>query len=543
MSISVTVSEEGSTSVVSTQALSDTVLITGVDLSDLQSATGVLDTRVNANESDITTVSGLITSNDSDISALQTATGLLVQKSETGNFVIDSETGAFYATSNPSGFITGVDLSDLNTATGVLNTNVNALQAVSGSFAQTGSATFALLNVTGRVGIGTTSPDSTLHLSSSGPTILTIEADTDNVTETDNARIVFKQDGGAVIGRIGYKSNTNSLEFINQFPEKLSLGTNNTERLLINSDGNVGIGTTSPAAKLHVGGNTILSGNLDISGSITPAKDVAFDIGSPTKRFKDLYLSGDSIFLGETKLSVSGDELQTAKDGVVKRFIKNTDTGNFAPLTLVNAKPNATNPDFTGDNTFFRGNSRFFKTVAINGNVGIGTTAPAAKLHVVGDVIVSGNSSFQNRPTVNGTGVLLSGEGGGGTIENVVFTTGDQEISGVKNFSQTIKAAKITLSQNSFVTETGNFTLGATHKGATVFLQNSSPITITAPAQTAGYVTTFIAETQNTVSFATGSGISGLNSFAGASDMAGIFAQAQIIYKSSSGAFLGGNIV
>jgi hypothetical protein len=93
------------------------------------------------------------------------------------------------------------------------------------------------------------------------------------------------------------------------------------------------------------------------------------------------------------------------------------------------------------------------------------------------------------------------------------------------------------------VTETGNFTLGATHKGATVFLQNPSSITITAPAQTAGYVTTFIAETINTVSFATGVGMSGLNSFNGASDIAGIFGQAQIIYKSSSGAFLGGNIV
>jgi hypothetical protein len=37
--------------------------------------------------------------------------------------------------------------------------------------------------------------------------------------------------------------------------------------------------------------------------------------------------------------------------------------------------------------------------------------------------------------------------------------------------------------------------------------------------------------------------MSGLNSFNGASDIAGIFGQAQIIYKSSSGAFLGGNIV
>ena len=36
-----------------------------------------------------------------------------------------------------------------------------------------------------------------------------------------------------------------------------------------------------------------------ISADIVPATDVTYDLGSPTKRFKDLYLSGNSIYLGE----------------------------------------------------------------------------------------------------------------------------------------------------------------------------------------------------------------------------------------------------
>ena len=38
-------------------------------------------------------------------------TGSVVRPSETGSFITNSQTGAFYAASNPSGFITGVDLS------------------------------------------------------------------------------------------------------------------------------------------------------------------------------------------------------------------------------------------------------------------------------------------------------------------------------------------------------------------------------------------------------------------------------------------------
>ena len=55
---------------------------------------------------------------------------------------------------------------------------------------------------------------------------------------------------------------------------------------------------------------------------------------------------------------------------------------------------------------------------------------------VTGNQTITGIKTFQNRPTVNGIGVLLQGEAtAGGSIENAVYTTGSQTITGPKNFT------------------------------------------------------------------------------------------------------------
>jgi hypothetical protein len=49
--------------------------------------------------------------------------------------------------------------------------------------------------------------------------------------------------------------------------------------------------------------------NLNVSGDILPTADSSSDIGSPTKKFKDLYLSGDTIVLGSLRLRDSAGGL------------------------------------------------------------------------------------------------------------------------------------------------------------------------------------------------------------------------------------------
>ena len=108
----------------------------------------------------------------------------------------------------------------------------------------------------GVVGIGTPTPTQLLHISSTGPAKLLIEADTDNVTESDTAGIILSQDGGAVNSRLGFAT-SNILEIVNESAFSLILGTNNTPRMYINSSGLVGIGTTTPNTLLDIASGSI----------------------------------------------------------------------------------------------------------------------------------------------------------------------------------------------------------------------------------------------------------------------------------------------
>ena len=64
----------------------------------------------------------------------------------------------------------------------------------------------------GNVGIGTTSPQSVMHITSgaSGDAVLILEADTDNSDEADQPFIVFEQDGGVQHSAIGSFSGGNT---------------------------------------------------------------------------------------------------------------------------------------------------------------------------------------------------------------------------------------------------------------------------------------------------------------------------------------------
>ena len=99
-----------------------------------------------------------------------------------------------------------------------------------------------------------------------------------------------------------------------------------------------GIGENNPQERVHISnGNLRLDGNMLISGNILPLQSGAYDLGSPSLPFKDLYLQGNSIVFvdKEAKITASntGFSFQVTNDqGVTTTLaeIKTENSGVFA---------------------------------------------------------------------------------------------------------------------------------------------------------------------------------------------------------------------
>lgn len=114
----------------------------------------------------------------------------------------------------------------------------------------------------------------TVSSGTSGDATLVVEADTDNNNENDNPKIMLKQDGSLVIGEIGL--NGSSPQFTGALNNSMFIGSTtsanvplqfinkNIAKMTLDSNGRLGIGTTTPTKE------------LDVVGEITSSKGAAF---------------------------------------------------------------------------------------------------------------------------------------------------------------------------------------------------------------------------------------------------------------------------
>ncbi len=212
----------------------------------------------------------------------------------------------------------------------------------------------------GNVGIGTTAPNRLLSLVKNvadfTPSILVSNTNANSGSLSSVKFLNGTDTTGLDVGKHSSGFATPDMAFV--FQQKnapLQFGTNNIERMRILANGNVGIGTTAPNRILSVSGN------------------------------------GEAIPLQINNISTTAGQL------ALIRAVVSSDNANTASSIDIGAiRTASSNADFiirTDNTEKFR--------ILNNGNVGIGTNAPAVPLSVVTQTNINGIQIRRNSTTTN----------------------------------------------------------------------------------------------------------------------------------------------
>jgi len=308
-----------------------------------------------------------------------------------------------------------------------------------------------------RVGIGTTNPTAKTHIEqaiANGTTAYPLKVDVmppgsnsfgdgtgisfgvgnNGSNRKEQARITVKQNYYGVRPSMSF----DTLDHNSPYTDFIS-------RMLIDPQGNVGINDNTPSYK------------LDVSG---------------TGRFTDILRSDKLLQIpgaGTTANEAKGIGLNATEDfGYVgndstTRYLNHYGMGIHKPLQATMAGGNgAYLSGYFGVDIFTAGNSRIH--VNQNGNVGIGSIAPAEKLDVVGNIKVSGDQYFN--------GSVIEGDG----KEIIRYSDTWLRINEDKDFSNGIYCGSGILRTD------GNFQVGASGTRLTVTTAGNVGIGETGPS-------------------------------------------------------------
>jgi hypothetical protein len=312
-----------------------------------------------------------------------------------------SENGLYIGDGGNTQFI------DVSRNLSVVNADISGNITASGNISASGTGLF------GMVGIGKTNPAYSLDCLGN----FNING-TNQVNLRCNNANVFN----------GYTTQTMINSYGLDRPIVFTLNQGITEAMRIaGTTGNVGIGTSAPTAKLHVVGDALITGKITAQEFHTEFVSASIIYQSGSTKFGD---TSDDVhsFSGSLRVTGSGDHYFTdgnvgigttspsAKlhvvDGAESLYFSSSLGNNFRGVNLAGTNPSV-RLDGSGD-TFIlsalgTGLAIWDETAVAyrlnilnNGNVGIGTGTPTAKLHVAGNILATTNITASGNISASG---------------------------------------------------------------------------------------------------------------------------------------------
>jgi ethanolamine utilization microcompartment shell protein EutS len=304
----------------------------------------------------------------------------------------------------------------------------------------TATSSFNYLNVTNKVGIGTTSPGFNLDIyEDTSETLPMIKLRQDGVGD---ASIGFNIIGSTQVS-VGL-DNSDGDKFKISRSEALGSST----QLTIDSSGNVGIGTDTPAHQLHISG---ASARLLVEKS---ANDVIIEAKSVT---------AGAWFYANSYTSQGYAGLQLQGGGVDKWFIGQYGTNDFHITDGTKS-----------------GGTKHFTIKDTTGNIGIGNITPTEKLTVVGDISASGDININNNSSykgkhINGTeyGLLTLTNGNVVKVGAYDYTSASTVFGGGNNTQFLIGSSEVMRMRSTGLEVTGQITASGNISASGTITANS----------------------------------------------------------------------
>ena len=294
----------------------------------------------------------------------------------------------------------------------------------------------AKIDSSGNVGIGTSSPSSALDVSGaiSLGSVALPSAGTARIysRNTDNSLYLQTSSGNRISLLDGSQNSMATFE-----PTVLKFFISNTPQMLIDSSGNVGIGTTSPTSKLHVDGSATFAGNVSANDGITVDGGSTLSTG--------IYYRDDSNSYGLALYS--GGSAQTNR----KVFIKTDGSASFngnvtSKATFLNELQSGYSATGSAYKAFF--GSSTFVDILNNGTATFASEVVAGVRDTQGVFMTSGGAleSF-----VSGSRVYsLTSNGGATFASNVgIGTASPEEILHVAAASEAVNSRDGVMFQSS----------------------------------------------------------------------------------------------